>query len=239
MIDQDSPSGDQILIENSRVVAGPRPRNIHESIVAVMREIGPIARDAENKEQKYDYRSAEAIYNRVQPLFARFGIYSTPEVIEQKRETRGTRKGTTLTWSILTVKYTFWAEDGSSAGVTVVGEGMDAGDKASNKAMTAAHKYAICQLLNVPYQLIDPDKYTPKWAEESIGHVTMASLNDLKSLWVAKHPANGRTKQEHAEMFLDWVKGVVGAELTTKHEDWTRKDLETCLKALEDGTAQD
>ena len=42
------------------------------------------------------------------------------------------------------------AEDGASHCVTVYGEAMDSGDKAKNKAMSAAMKYACLQTFCVP-----------------------------------------------------------------------------------------
>ena len=40
---------------------------------------------------------------------------------------------------------------------------MDSGDKSSNKAMAAAMKYAICQILCIPTKDIeDPDNSTPE-----------------------------------------------------------------------------
>ena len=44
---------------------------------------------------------------------------------------------------------------------TVVGEGMDSGDKAANKAMAIAHKYALLQTFCIPTEeQKDPDAET-------------------------------------------------------------------------------
>ncbi len=48
------------------------------------------------------------------------------------------------------VQFTFYAPDGSSVEVVTVGEAMDAGDKSSNKAMSAALKYALLQVFCIP-----------------------------------------------------------------------------------------
>ena len=42
-----------------------------------------------------------------------------------------------------------------------MGEGMDSGDKAATKAMAVALKYALTQMLLLPYDEVDPDKTTP------------------------------------------------------------------------------
>ena len=73
-------------------------------------------------------------------------------------------------WSILTVEFTFWAEDGSSVSCTMIGEAMDSGDKASNKAMSTALKYALMQMFMIPteehidteYESPEPKKEQPK-----------------------------------------------------------------------------
>ena len=54
--------------------------------------------------------------------------------------------------------YRFVATDGSQVSCVVEGEGMDSGDKASNKAMAVAHKYALLQVLMIPTEeQKDPD----------------------------------------------------------------------------------
>ena len=64
---------------------------------------------------------------------------------------------------MLKVRYTFYAEDGTSVSAVVIGEGMDSGDKASNKAMAIAMKYAFFQVFCIPTEeMKDPDAETPE-----------------------------------------------------------------------------
>ena len=59
---------------------------------------------------------------------------------------------------ICTIKFTFFAEDGSSIESTLVGEALDTGDKATNKAMAIAYKYACFQVFCIPTSdMTDPD----------------------------------------------------------------------------------
>jgi hypothetical protein len=53
-------------------------------------------------------------------------------------------------YSIITMKFTAYAEDGSSVSSTTVGEAMDSGDKSMNKAMSTAYKYALMQIFCIP-----------------------------------------------------------------------------------------
>lgn len=73
-----------------------------------------------------------------------------PEVLESRREERQTKGGGNLIYTVLKLKVTFYAEDGSNVSAIVQGEGMDSADKSTNKAMSAAYKYALFQLLCIP-----------------------------------------------------------------------------------------
>lgn len=143
-------------------------KNIYETIIAVMNEIGVIGKDKKNKQQGFMYRGVDDVMNALNPVFIKHKLFMVPEVLEQKREERQTRQGGNLIYSVCRVKYTFYAEDGSSIQTVIVGEGMDSGDKASNKALAVAFKYACFQTFCIPTeeikdpeQLQDPDQNTP------------------------------------------------------------------------------
>ena len=123
---------------------------IYAAMAAVMADMVSIGKDSTNQQQDFKYRSIDAVYNALNPLLAKHGIFTTPEVVEKTREERTNSKGTVLAFTCLRMKYTFWADDGSSVSCVVEGEGMDSGDKSSNKAMAMAHKYALLQTFCVP-----------------------------------------------------------------------------------------
>jgi hypothetical protein len=137
-----------------------------------MREIGAIGKDSKNAQQGFMYRGIDAVMNALNPVMAKLGLFLCPEVLEQTREERQGRNGGTLLYSILKVKYTLYAPDGSSVSCVVLGEGMDSGDKASNKAMSVAMKYAAFQLFMIPTEeMVDPDaevhEVAPKGAKSA------------------------------------------------------------------------
>lgn len=145
--------------------------NIFDSIALVMREIGAVGKDSKNPQQGYAYRGIDAVMNALQPALVKAKMFVVPEVIEHEREERTNSKGTTLIYSMVTVKYGFWAEDGSHIFAIVIGEGMDSGDKSYNKAMSAAFKYACFQTFCIPTEeMIDSEKddheVTPKKSAE-------------------------------------------------------------------------
>lgn len=136
---------------------------IYTALCAAMAEIGAIGKDSKNSQQGFMYRGVDAVMNSLQPVLIKNHIFVVPEVLEQTREERTTAKGNGLLYSILKVKYTFCAEDGSNVSAVVMGEGMDSGDKASNKAMSVAFKYACFQVLCIPTEeMKDPDADTPE-----------------------------------------------------------------------------
>ena len=137
--------------------------NIYEAIASIMQKGNAIGKNKRNDQQKFMYRGIDDVMNVFNPLMAEAGIFMVPEVLEASREERQGRTGGNLIYSILRVKYTFYAADGTSVSATVIGEGMDSGDKASNKAMAVAMKYAMFQVFCIPTEeMKDPDAETPE-----------------------------------------------------------------------------
>lgn len=132
--------------------------NIYESINAVMADIGAIGKNSKNQTQGFMFRGIDAVMNALAPALIKHKVFVVPEILTQTREERTNAKGTTLIYSICQVKYTFYAEDGSNISAVVIGEGMDTGDKATNKAMSIAFKYACFQTFCIPTEeMVDPD----------------------------------------------------------------------------------
>ena len=131
---------------------------IYQLIGKAIGKIGAIGKDKINSQQGFKYRGIDQVYNALNPVMAELGIFFCPEVLDQKREERVTKNGSVLTYTLLTMRFTVYAPDGSNVSMTVVGEGMDSGDKSSNKAMSVAMKYAMFQLFCIPTEeLKDPD----------------------------------------------------------------------------------
>lgn len=137
--------------------------NIYQSITKIMEEVPSIGKTQKNKTQGFMYRGIDDVMNALQPLLAKNKVFIVPEILEQTREERTTSKGGNLIYSICKIKYKFYAEDGSSVEAITIGEGMDSGDKATNKAMAIAMKYALFQVFCIPTdEMKDPDSETPE-----------------------------------------------------------------------------
>ena len=137
---------------------------IYAALNAIMADIGSIGKERQNQQQHFMFRGIDQVMNTLKPLLAKHHVNIIPEVVDMKREERRTGSGGTLMYSILTVKHHFVATDGSEVVSTTIGEGMDSGDKASNKAMSIAFKYACFQVFCIPTEEMtkdDPDLNTP------------------------------------------------------------------------------
>lgn len=137
---------------------------IYQKINAIMREIPAIGKDKQNKQQGFAYRGIDDVMNVLFPLLSRHGVFVVPEVISTSRSERTTKNGGNMAFTVSTVKYTFYATDGSSVSAITTGEGMDSADKSTNKAMAAAMKYAFFQTFCIPTEEAandDPDMETP------------------------------------------------------------------------------
>lgn len=131
---------------------------IYKAITNCMKEIGAIGKNQKNTQQNFMFRGIDAVMNAINPALINNGIFVVPEILEQTREERQSKTGSNLIYSVCTIKYTFYAEDGSNISAVVIGEGMDSGDKATNKAMSIAFKYACFQVFCIPTEeMKDPD----------------------------------------------------------------------------------
>jgi hypothetical protein len=134
---------------------------IFKKLIQVLQEVEAIRKDKKNQMQGYSFRGIDDMYNALHPLFSKHGVFITSEVVSGEREERQNAKGTLLLYSVVDVKFTFYAEDGSNVSSTLKGEAMDSGDKATNKAISAALKYCLMQMFLIPTEdLEDADKTT-------------------------------------------------------------------------------
>jgi len=137
--------------------------DIYSAIVGVMKDIGAVGKNDSNDFDKYKYRGIDAVMNALYPSMVKNHVFVTPTVLDTHREERQGSKGTMMMYTVLTVKYTFYTNDGSFVECVVVGEAMDRSDKSTNKAMSAAFKYACFQTFCIPTdEMLDADAESPE-----------------------------------------------------------------------------
>lgn len=126
-------------------------KQIYQLIPKIMQAIGAVAKNRKNVQQGYQFRGIDDVYNALAGPMAENGVFCVPKVIgEPKRSQWETKNKATMFSVFLMAEFTFYAPDGSSITATTAGEGMDTGDKATNKAMSAALKYAMLDVFCIP-----------------------------------------------------------------------------------------
>lgn len=123
---------------------------IFKAISAINKEIEAVSKDKKNQQQGYKFRGIDDMYNALHDLFAKHNVFITSEVLNSKREFRETKSGGNVVYTVSTCKFNFYTSDGSFVSSTLDGEAMDSGDKSTNKAMSAALKYALMQMFLIP-----------------------------------------------------------------------------------------
>lgn len=110
-----------------------------------------ITKDRRNQAQGYSFRGIDDCYNTIAPLLAKHGLCILPRVLDRQVREVTNQKGTVLFYTSVHVEYDFvYAADGSRHTISMYGEAMDSGDKSTNKAMSAAYKYAVMQAFSIP-----------------------------------------------------------------------------------------
>jgi len=134
--------------------------SVHELMSRVMRDVRNVGKNGTNDSQNYKFRGVDdAIGALAQPL-RDHGVFMTPEVLDFKTETRGRQNAV-----MMRVAFHFYGPAGDHVTAVTMGEASDFADKASNKAMSAALKYALIHTFMIPVDaksLDDGDRDHPE-----------------------------------------------------------------------------
>jgi ERF superfamily len=134
---------------------------VYERLQRVFDDVPAIAKNLRNVESGYAARSIDDIYDALHGLFAEHGVRPSPQVVDHTYEWLTAKSGTQLLQVFETVELYFESVDGERTvePIRLVGEGRDAADKASNKALSAAMKYALIHTFLIPVtgESDDPD----------------------------------------------------------------------------------
>ncbi len=128
-------------------------KQVYKSIAAVTRALGKegIAKSRNNQGQGYKFRGIDDIYNALNSELAQAELCIIPRIIERDVVERQSNSGGALFYVTIKAEYDIVAAgDGSCHTASAYGEAMDSGDKATNKAMSAAYKYMAMQLFCIP-----------------------------------------------------------------------------------------
>lgn len=146
---------------------------VYAAIAAVQNDLAHdgIAKDRKNTQQGYAFRGIDDVFNALSPLLARHQLCILPRMLSRTVSERLTKSGGALFGVVVEAEFDFVsAKDGSKHTVKMFGEAMDSADKATNKAMSAAYKYAALQAFCVPTEAgDDADFHTPEPAAKPNG----------------------------------------------------------------------
>ena len=139
---------------------------VYQAINKVQRALSAegISKDRRNQQQGYSFRGIDDVLNALSPLLGMYGLCVLPRVISRECTERQSAKGGTIFNVVCEVEFDFvCTDDGSKHVVKTYGEAMDSADKATNKAMSAAYKYAAIQAFAIPTEGDnDADAHTPE-----------------------------------------------------------------------------
>jgi ERF superfamily len=126
---------------------------VYQAIAAVQAQMSRegISKDRKNQQQGYQFRGIDDLYNALAPALSSNGLVILPRMVKRESVERQSAKGGALFYVTVEAEFDFVAaEDGSKHTVRTFGEAMDSADKATNKAMSAAYKYAAMQAFCIP-----------------------------------------------------------------------------------------
>jgi hypothetical protein len=176
--------------------------SVYKAINAVQAELARdgITKDRKNAQQGYSFRGIDDVYNALSPLLAKHGLCILPRILRRASVDRETKSGGVLFYVTVEAEFDFvCAEDGSKHTVRTFGEAMDSGDKATNKAMSAAYKYAAFQAFAIPTEADnDADAHTHQ--VKPVGQPTSGVWESLTATQVEKVNAAAVVMQEYLDM---------------------------------------
>lgn len=162
------------------------PGKIYKAIPAIMIEMEAIGKDQKNTAQGFKFRGIDDVYNALQKVMAKHGVFTVPEIIGRSKDRYQNSKGTPVIHIINNFKWRFYADDGSFIEAWSDGEAIDFGDKASSKAASIAHKYALLEVFCIPTEEIkDPDHDSPKIPQRDL--MTLEDLDKIRSYALSKN----------------------------------------------------
>lgn len=127
---------------------------VYESITKVAAALAHrgIAKDQKNTQGSgYYFRGIDSVYNALAPLLAEHNLCILPKVLTRDVVERTSKSGGALFYVTIQCDFDIVSSiDGSKHTVSTFGEAMDSGDKATNKAMSAAYKYMAIQSFAIP-----------------------------------------------------------------------------------------
>lgn len=139
---------------------------VHQAIGYVVRDLRGVGKDQQNTDQRYRYRGIEDVLKALHPVLGQHGVFIVPHVIERLYEDVTSTKGTKGRLVNLHMSYEIFGPRGDRVLADTWGEALDYSDKGTNKAMTAAFKYMLCEVFAIGDGEEEADSVSPEVVAE-------------------------------------------------------------------------
>jgi len=189
---------------------------IYQAMANIMGRVTAITKAQQNKDQRFNFRGIDDVYNTLHPLLAEYQVFTLMRVIDCQRSEYKTAHGKTMQHVLSTVEYDFMASDGSKVTVRSIGEGADMGDKAAAKSLSNAHKYAFFQTFSIPTGELDPDAESPDMSGGAVKGNNDPALRDKFMIELQEIEDNGKLAE-----LEKWYKANRGKILGMPEKDKT------------------
>ncbi len=176
-------------------------KKVYAAISAVAKDMATtgISKDRKNAQQGFNFRGIDQVYNALAPALVNHGLLILPRITERTVTERTTQKGGVLFYVVVKADFDFVStEDGSIHTVTTYGEAMDSGDKATNKAMSIAYKYAAFQAFCIPTEETAID------ADAEVHHLKPADADQILSEFTQYAGAENDSKKLQEQYASTW-----------------------------------
>lgn len=166
---------------------------VYKAVCAVQLALSKQGIAKDKQAQGYKFRGIDDIYNALSPLLAANNLCIIPRMLTRTYVERTSKSGGSLYFVCVHAEFDFVsAIDGSKHTASTFGEAMDSSDKATNKAMSAAYKYAAFQTFAIPTEGDnDADAHTPIAAPVDVLKALQdAAMGGAESLKAARIKVN-------------------------------------------------
>lgn len=195
-------------------------KKVYPAINAVMAGLAKegITKSRRNTQgQGFNFRGIDDVLNALSGLLVEHKLLMLPRVLNRTGEVRQSSGNKPIFVAFCEVEFDLVsAEDGSAHVIRTIGEAMDMSDKASNKAMSAAYKYAAIQAFCIPTEGDnDADAHTHDVANDAppaLGEAEQKMLRQIEECdtmpllnsWLKEHGAAAQASPNAAQIVEAW-----------------------------------
>lgn len=194
-------------IEYTDAITDVEPVAVHIAWARVMRDVKSIRKSAtasiksEKGSFSFNYRGIDMVLNAVGPALRRHGVMVLPVKTDATYGAAGRMRDVQIT-----VTYRIYGPTGDHLEVQSVGEGLDAGERGTPKALTTAYRNMLIVALAIPTEdpKMDPDVVDLR-REEPI----TADANKYRDELTDPKTTPGRLRAMYGEIAQHRIPGVI------------------------------